>query len=141
MDGPKRDLSQDELDSALARGRAFRDAVYGAPAAKEGEPEATGCPVCGLKDCWWWKSDSVHPEHSVRNVVFVKNEGVLAEALGISPATITRCERLVEHAVKKNWPLRRLVEFANCMGLDDAEWTVFMYTLGWWDHARRADEP
>jgi hypothetical protein len=72
-----------------------------------------------------------------RSLRFVKNEGVLAEALGIRPITIRLCEEMVELACNKKWSLRELIEKVNELRLDDAEWTVFMYTLGWWDHARR----
>jgi hypothetical protein len=42
MDGPDWLLSQTELETALARGSAFRDVFYGSPGAKEGCWTASG---------------------------------------------------------------------------------------------------
>jgi hypothetical protein len=74
----------------------------------------------------------------IRDIAFVRPDGVLGQALGISQAAIQKCEDLVTKACDENWSLRRLVETANeTLDLNDAEWTTFMYTLGWWDHSRR----
>lgn len=73
----------------------------------------------------------------VRELKFVKDEGVLAVALGVDKS-MKRAEELVESAVKQNRSLRWIIETANqTLHLNDAEWTNFMYTLGWWDHLRR----
>ena len=64
---------------------------------------------------------------SVREITFVKDQGVLAEALCISAKAVKRCEELVERAVKENRSLRWIIETANeTIDLSDAEWATFL---------------
>lgn len=73
----------------------------------------------------------------VRELKLVKEEGVLAVALGVDKS-MQKAEELVNKAVRENRSLAWIIETANqTLGLNDAEWTTFMYTLGWWDHTRR----
>jgi len=73
-----------------------------------------------------------------RDLPFNGNHGVLAEALGIDLERSKRCEELVELALKEKRSIQWIIETANeTLDMTDAEWTTFMYTLGWWDHARR----
>jgi hypothetical protein len=74
----------------------------------------------------------------VRDLPWLKNKGTLGEALGIGDETVKACEELVDLAQREKWSLRRLIDVVNeTLNLTDAEWTNFMYVLGWWDHARR----
>jgi hypothetical protein len=66
----------------------------------------------------------------------------LSQCLGVSEECAKKCEAFVENAVNNHWNLKRLIKEANeTLALNDAEWTAFMYTIGWWDSARtRAGE-
>jgi hypothetical protein len=80
------------------------------------------------------------PPRIVRDLHWVRDDGVLGEALGVNDETIARVEALVNRAAATgaHMSLRNVIDEANqTLNLSDAEWTTFMYTLGWWDHARR----
>jgi hypothetical protein len=88
-----------------------------------------------LNDKW-----KLHP--GSRDLTFDGPTTNLSECLSVSDECVKKCEAFVENAVNNHWNLKRLVKEANeTLALNDAEWTAFMYTIGWWDSARtRAGE-
>lgn len=68
-----------------------------------------------------------------RDLVFVKDGGVLGEALGLDPKRCALFDSLMADYISQNLNLRQAVEKMNERGdMTDAEWTVFMYGLGWY---------
>jgi hypothetical protein len=94
------------------------------------------------KECRCGGSFVVNPQAYVRELTFDGPTTNLSQCLGVSEECAKKCEAFVENAVNNHWNLKRLIKEANeTLALNDAEWTAFMYTIGWWDSARtRAGE-
>lgn len=61
-----------------------------------------------------------------------KGRWSLGHALQISDECARKCEELVNRATREHFSLLELIHTANeTLDLTDAEWTNFMYTLGW----------
>jgi hypothetical protein len=67
---------------------------------------------------------------------FVRDRGVLAEALGVDRVQARLIELEVEHALTEGHSMRQLFEAVGEMDISDELWANFLYTYGWWDGRR-----
>lgn len=63
--------------------------------------------------------------------------GTVSESLGVTTERARQFEDFVRDAVKARWSLQELITGANAdLDMTDAEWTVFMFGLGYWEASR-----
>jgi hypothetical protein len=83
------------------------------------------------------KEVGVDPLKHPHPLKFVKQEGMLAEALGLPLADTEKVEKLVHDCIAKNNSMRELFEAVGALEISDELWANFLYTFGWWDGRRR----
>lgn len=74
-----------------------------------------------------------------RDLVFVRDDGMLGEALGLDPERVALIDRVMNDAIQQGMTLRQTVEMMNEQhDLTDAEWTTMVYALGWFQAMKAA---
>ncbi|HLW51256.1 MAG TPA: hypothetical protein VKW06_00305 [Candidatus Angelobacter sp.] len=77
------------------------------------------------------------PARRKHPLAFVADQGLLAEALGLSRQDCIPIEEIVEKCLNQNKSMRELFEMVSELEISDELWASFLYTYGWWDGRRR----